>query len=167
MAPREQRRVPHSEDQQQSENGHVQGDPIIGLGGVRAELVSGRELVQVGEDDAGVHGEVHGVPGLVGQPPPHDHKRDGHDREHDGGPNGRGDHAGVAAQQPRDLDRDADLVGARVADRDEHDVSYHERDARHAVAPMPDGQNVEADKPLERRKPAEQEDLQQREVHGE
>ena len=63
-----------------------------------------------------------------------------------------GDHPRVdpAAEHRRDLLADRELVHQRVAPDAEEHVRDDEVDRRVAVPPMPDGEPVEADEPLER-----------------
>ena len=159
----------HPEHDEQPERDEIEGAPVVSSGVVEHQLVAGRNLVEPGERDPGVRGEVHRIPGLVAQAAPDDHDGgDDHGDEQER-PDGRRDHPGIdpTAEHRRDLLRQRDLVHQRVAPDGEDDVREHEVKRRVAVPAVPDAEPVEADEPLQPGQPREQEHLDQRRVGGE
>ena len=158
-----------AEDDEERERRDVERPPVVGGDRVEHELVAGRDLVEPAERDPRVREEVHGVPPLVAQPPPHDDVRGADDGDEQAGADGGGDHPRVdaAAEHRRDLLADGELVHLRVAPDAEEHVRDDEVDRRVPVPAVPDGEPVEADEPLDERQAREQDHLDEREVGAE
>jgi hypothetical protein len=157
------------EDDEQRQRRGVERAPVVGGLRVQDELVARRDLVEPRQGDARVRGQVHGVPPLVAHPPPHDRDRAPGDRDEERRPDSRRDHprVDVSPEHRRDLAGERQLVEQRVAPDGEHDVREDEVDAGMPVPPVPDGEPVEADHPLDHGDPREQQHLDQRQVGAE
>ena len=170
---------PHPVPERRDERGeHAPGEggerdkgedpPVPRRAGVQREVAAGRDLVEPGERDARVRRQVHRVPELVGESPPHDHERAPADREEQERTDRRGDHAGErsAPHHCPELVAERAVRRHRVALDLQHDVDDHEVDAEVAVPAVPLRQAVEAGEPLEHRQPREQHDLHEREIRA-
>ena len=130
---------------------------------IEHELVARRDLVEPGQGDRGVDSEMDRVPRLIAHVTAHDDDRADDDRDQEHGSDRGGDHARVdaAGEHLRDLLRQRQPVERRIAPDREDDVRQHEIETRMPVPAMPDGEPVEAHRPLDPRDPREQQHLQQ------
>ena len=93
---------------------------------------------------AEVRVEVQEVPGLVAQPAPDRDRGRDDDGDEQREPGDRGDHAGIAGDQPVELVEQRDPVADRVAGRDQRGVREQQRERDAAVDAVDDGEPLEA-----------------------
>ncbi len=156
-------RLPDPEHQHGPERRDVEPDPVAARERVADEVAPRRDLVGEGQRDGQVGVEVHEVPRLVAQPPPHDdHRADRHADQQDE-PRDGGDDARVGADHAPQLVEDPEPVGQRVPRGDHRGVREQQRQARRAAPAVPAGQAVEPHQPVEHRQAGDEQDLHERE----
>ena len=137
----------------------VERDPEHAVERVRHEMRAGAQLVQEGEEDRDVGGDMQPVPDLVRQLRPDQAGAAQPDRQEREGADERGEHVGVGVVDVPELVPRRGLVDHFRPEHDEDDVHDDEEDDGCAERPVPGHELVESDRVLEPRDARDQQHL--------